>query len=75
VLIFELFTAGAKPEIQREVGELRRTRENVAEILRAKREGVILPRYEIDASSAVLVRPRRRDRAPAPLRSGAGSRG
>jgi AcrR family transcriptional regulator len=52
VLLFELFTAGRRnPEIQREVGELfAKTKAHVAEILSAKqREGVISPRYEIDA--------------------------
>jgi AcrR family transcriptional regulator len=52
VLLFELFTAGRRnPEIQREVGELfNRTRGHVADILSAKqREGVISPRFEIDA--------------------------
>jgi AcrR family transcriptional regulator len=52
VLLFELFTAGRRtPEIQREVGELfNRTRGHVADILRAKQsEGVISPRFEIDA--------------------------
>jgi len=52
VLLFELFTAGRRtPEIQREVGELfNRTRAHVADILRAKAgEGVISPRFDIDA--------------------------
>jgi AcrR family transcriptional regulator len=52
VLLFELFTAGRRtPEIQREVAELfNRTRGHVADILRAKAgEGVISPRFEIDA--------------------------
>jgi AcrR family transcriptional regulator len=52
VLLFEVFTAGRRtPEIQREVGELfNRTRGHVADILRAKQsEGVISPRFEIDA--------------------------
>ncbi|HEX6586269.1 MAG TPA: TetR/AcrR family transcriptional regulator [Solirubrobacterales bacterium] len=57
VLIFDLFTAGRRnPEIQREVGELfKRTREHVAEILRAKQaEGVISPAHEADAVVALL---------------------
>ena len=52
MLLFELFTAGRRnPEIQREVGELfERTRDHVAEILRAKeREGVLILRYDADA--------------------------
>jgi len=52
VLLFELFTAGRRtPEIQKEVAELfNRTRGHVADILRAKAgEGVISPRFEIDA--------------------------
>src|SRR5688500_7080515 len=52
VLLFELFTAGRRnPEIQREVAELfSRTKGHVADILRAKAgEGVIAPRFEIDA--------------------------
>jgi AcrR family transcriptional regulator len=52
VLLFELFTAGRRnPDIQREVAELfNRTRGHVADILRAKAgEGVISPRFEIDA--------------------------
>jgi AcrR family transcriptional regulator len=52
VLLFELFTAGRRnPEIQREVAELfARTKGHVADILRAKeREGVISPRFEVDA--------------------------
>ncbi|MSO41128.1 MAG: TetR/AcrR family transcriptional regulator [Solirubrobacterales bacterium] len=52
VLIFELFTAGRRnPEIQREVGELfNRTRDHVADILRAKEsEGVLSMRFEADA--------------------------
>ncbi|MGH2957504.1 MAG: TetR/AcrR family transcriptional regulator [Solirubrobacterales bacterium] len=52
VLLFELFTAGRRtPDIQREVGELfNRTRDHVAEILRAKQEeGVVSPRFELDA--------------------------
>jgi len=52
VLLFELFTAGRRnPEIEREVAELfNRTRGHVADILRAKAgEGVISPRFEIDA--------------------------
>jgi AcrR family transcriptional regulator len=52
VLLFELFTAGRRnPEIQREVAELfSRTKGHVADILRAKAgEGVITPRFEIDA--------------------------
>jgi AcrR family transcriptional regulator len=57
VLIFDLFTAGRRnPEIQREVGELfNRTRDHVAEILRAKQaEGVISPRADINAVVALL---------------------
>jgi hypothetical protein len=57
VLLFDLFTAGRRnPEILREVGELfNRTRDHVAEILRAKQaEGVISPRFEIDAVVALL---------------------
>jgi AcrR family transcriptional regulator len=57
VLLFDLFTAGRRnPEIQREVGELfNRTRDHVAEILRAKQaEGVISPRFEISAVVALL---------------------
>ncbi len=52
VLIFELFTAGRRnPDIQREVGELfSRTRDHVAEILRAKEsEGVISLRFDADS--------------------------
>jgi AcrR family transcriptional regulator len=52
VLIFELFTAGRRnPDIQREVGELfNRTRDHVAEILRAKdSEGVLSLRHDADA--------------------------
>jgi AcrR family transcriptional regulator len=51
VLIFELFTAGRRnPEIQREVGELfNRTREHVADILRAKQsQGVLSLRFDAD---------------------------
>ena len=51
VLLFDLFTAGRRnPEIRREVGELfKRTRDHVAEILRAKdREGVIDLRFDAD---------------------------
>ncbi len=57
VLLFELFTAGRRnPEIQREVGELfNRTRDHVAEILRAKQaEGVISPRFEAESVVAML---------------------
>ena len=57
VLLFDLFTAGRRnPEIQREVAELfNRTRAHVADILRAKQaEGVIAPRFEIDAVVAFL---------------------
>ena len=57
VLLFDLFTAGRRnPEIQREVAELfNRTRDHVAEILRAKQaEGVISPRVEINAVVALL---------------------
>jgi AcrR family transcriptional regulator len=52
VLLYDLFTAGRRnPEIEKEVGELFiRTKSHVAEILSAKqREGVISPRFEIDA--------------------------
>jgi AcrR family transcriptional regulator len=57
VLLFELFTAGRRnPDIQREVGELfKRTREHVADILRAKQaEGVISPPFEVDVVVSVL---------------------
>jgi AcrR family transcriptional regulator len=57
VLLFDLFTAGRRnPEIQREVGELfNRTRDHVAEILRAKQsEGVISAAADIDAVVALL---------------------
>jgi AcrR family transcriptional regulator len=57
VLLFDLFTAGRRnPEIQREVGELfNRTRDHVAEILRAKQaEGVISPRFEVESVVAML---------------------
>ena len=57
VLLFDLFTAGRRnPEIQREVAELfNRTRAHVADILRAKQtEGVISPRFEVDAVVALL---------------------
>ena len=57
VLLFDLFTAGRRnPEIQREVGELfNRTRDHVAEILRAKQaEGVISPRHDVNAVVALL---------------------
>jgi AcrR family transcriptional regulator len=53
-LLFELFIAGRRnPEIRREVAELfRRSRDHVAEILRAKeREGVLSLRF--DAESVV----------------------
>ena len=52
MLLFELFTAGRRnPDIQREIGELfARTREHVAEILRAKEaEGVLKLRFEAAA--------------------------
>jgi AcrR family transcriptional regulator len=52
VLIFELFTAGRRnPEIEREVGELfARTRDHVADILRAKeKEGVLSLAFDADA--------------------------
>jgi AcrR family transcriptional regulator len=58
VLIFELFTAGRRnPDIQREVGELfSRTRDHVADILRAKeREGAISLRFDADSVVAFLV--------------------
>jgi AcrR family transcriptional regulator len=57
VLLFDLFTAGRRnPEIQREVGELfNRTRDHVAETLRAKQaEGVISPGHDINAVVALL---------------------
>jgi AcrR family transcriptional regulator len=57
VLLFDVFTAGRRnPEIQREVGELfNRTRDHVAEILRAKQaEGVISPRQDVNAVVALL---------------------
>ena len=57
VLLFDVFTAGRRnPEIQREVAELfNRTREHVADILRAKQEeGVISARFDIDAVVAML---------------------
>jgi len=57
VLLFDVFTAGRRnPEIQREVAELfNRTREHVADILRTKQEeGVISPRFDIDAVVAML---------------------
>ena len=57
VLIFDLFTAGRRnPEIGREVAELyKRTREHVADILRAKQEeGVISPAHDADAVVALL---------------------
>jgi AcrR family transcriptional regulator len=52
VLLFELFTAGRRnPDVEREIGELfNRTRDHVAEILRAKeREGVLSLRFDADA--------------------------
>jgi AcrR family transcriptional regulator len=57
VLLFDLFTAGRRnPEIQHEVGELfNRTRDHVADILRAKQaEGVISPRQDVSAVVALL---------------------
>ena len=75
VLLFDLFTAGRRnPEIQREVGELfNRTRDHVAEILRAKQaEGVISPRRGRRGRRAAL-RDRRRDRAAGALGPRAGS--
>jgi AcrR family transcriptional regulator len=54
VLLFELFTAGRRnPDVEREIGGLfNRTRDHVAEILRAKEaEGVISLRF--DANSVV----------------------
>jgi AcrR family transcriptional regulator len=57
VLLFDLFTAGRRnPEIQREVAELfNRTRAHVADLLRVKQqEGVISPRFGIDAVVAFL---------------------
>jgi AcrR family transcriptional regulator len=57
VLLFDLFTAGRRnPEIQREVAELfNRTRAHLADILRAKEtEGVIDPRFDVDAVVALL---------------------
>jgi AcrR family transcriptional regulator len=56
-LIFEVFTAGRRnPEIRREVGELfNRSRDHVAEILRAKeREGVLSLRFSAEAVVAYL---------------------
>lgn len=58
VLIFDLFTAGRRtPDIQREVGELfNRTRDHVADILRAKqREGVLELRSDADSVVAILL--------------------
>ncbi len=52
VLLFEVFTAGRRnPDIEREVGELfARTRDHVAEILRAKEsEGVLALAVDADA--------------------------
>src|SRR5689334_953964 len=57
VLLFDLFTAGRRnPEILREVGELfNKTRSHVADVLRTKQsEGVVKPRFEIDAVVAFL---------------------
>jgi AcrR family transcriptional regulator len=57
VLLFDLFTAGRRnPEILREMGELfNRTRDHVADILRAKQaEGVISPRLDVNAVVALL---------------------
>ena len=57
VLLFDLFTAGRRnPEIHREVAELfKRTRQHVAEILRAKdAEGVISLSYEVDDVVSLL---------------------
>jgi AcrR family transcriptional regulator len=57
VLLFELFTAGRRnPEIQREVGELfGRSREHVAEILRAKeREEVLSLRFDAESTVTYL---------------------
>jgi AcrR family transcriptional regulator len=57
VLLFDLFTAGRRnPEIQREVGELfNRTRDHVADILRAKQaERVISQGLDINAVVALL---------------------
>lgn len=57
VLLFELFTAGRRnPDIRREVGELFvRTREHVAEILRAKEdEGVLSLRHDAAAVVSFL---------------------
>lgn len=56
-LIFEVFTAGRRnPEIQRETGELfNRTRDHVAEVLRAKEgEGVLSLRFGAEAVVAYL---------------------
>jgi AcrR family transcriptional regulator len=56
-LLFEVFTAGRRnPEILREVGELfNRSRDHVAEILRAKeKEGVLSLRFGADAVVAYL---------------------
>ncbi len=52
VLLFELFTAGRRNrDVEREIGGLfNRTRDHVAEILRAKeREGVLSLRFDADA--------------------------
>jgi AcrR family transcriptional regulator len=52
LLLFELFTAGRRnPDIQREIGELfTRTRDHVAEVLRAKEaEGVLELRFDAAA--------------------------
>jgi AcrR family transcriptional regulator len=57
VLLFELFTAGRRnPEIQREVGGLfSRSREHVADILRAKEsEGVLSLRFDVESTVAYL---------------------
>ena len=71
VLIFELFTAGRRnPEIEREIGELfARTRDHVADILRAKeREGVLVPRLRRRRDRRLPVRRRRRPRPADALR-------
>jgi len=57
LLLFELFIAGRhNPDIQRELGQLfSRTRNHVAEILKAKeREGVLNLRYDAEAVAAYL---------------------
>jgi hypothetical protein len=58
LLLFELFSAGRRnPDIQRELGTLfGRTRNHVAEILKAKeREGVLNLRYDAEAVGQDVV--------------------